>query len=85
VDKWSKAFEKMTSLKELNCVGMRDDIEDVDEKTFDEKTSTVEYSLDERQRIYWTDGTFPDATMKEEDVKKLEEATHHTKVGNYEK
>jgi len=83
VDEWSKALKKMTSLKGLNCDGMRDYIEDVDESTFDKKTSTVKdpYPLDERQRIYWNDGTFPDATMKEEDVKKLEEAaTHSTDV-----
>ena len=41
VDEWSEAFEKMTSLKCLDCRGMRRYIENVDESTFDEKTSTV--------------------------------------------
>ena len=48
--------------------GMKSYIKFVDESTFDEINSTVKY--DERQqRIYWNDKTFPDATMKEEDVK----------------
>jgi len=78
VDEWSKAFDKMTSLKKLSCRGMREYIVGVDESIFlDEKnSSTVEYPDDERQRIYWNDKTFPDAMIKEEDVKKLEEATH---------
>jgi len=82
VDEWSKAFDKMTSLKILRCEGMKSYIKDVDESTFDEKTSTVTavYPFDERQRIYWKDNTFPDATMKEEDVQKLKEATHATNV-----
>ena len=82
VDKWSKALKKMTSLKGLNCRGMRDHIENVDESTFDE---TVEYPKDKRrQRIYWKDGTFPDATMEKKVVQKLEEATHATYVTIYD-
>ena len=82
VDEWSKAFDKMTSLKILRCEGMKSYIKDVDESTFDVKTSTVTavYPFDERQRIYWKDKTFPDATMKEEDLQKLKEATHATNV-----
>ena len=80
VDEWSKAFHKMTSLEKLVCYGMRDYIKDVDESTFDEKTSTVEFPYDERQRIYWNNKTFPDATMKEEDVQKLKEAAHAIEV-----
>jgi len=82
VDDWSKAFHKMTSLKQLVCVGMSGFIKDVDESTFDEKTSTVEYEYPDmtKQRIYWNNKTFPDATMKEEDVQKLKEATHATEV-----
>jgi len=55
--------------------------------TLDKKTSTVEYPFDKRQRIYWnrkgmtlrwllTSRLLPDASMKEEDVQKLEKATH---------
>jgi len=81
MDEWCKAFEKMTSLKELGCSGMRDYIVDVDESTLDKKTSTVEYPFDKkRQRLYWEDETFPDATMKEQDVQKLKEAAHATDV-----
>ena len=80
VDEWSKAFEKMTSLKKVFCKGMMYFIEYVDESTLDEKTSTVQVHGDRRQRIYWNDKTFPDATMTKEDVKKLKEATHATDI-----
>jgi len=80
VDEWSKAFDKMTSLKKVFCKGMMYFIEYVDESTLDEKTSTVQVHGDRRQRIYWNEKTFPDATMTKEDVKKLEEATHATDV-----
>jgi len=38
--------------------------------------STVQHPDDKRQRIYWKGGTFPDATMKKEDVQQLKGATH---------
>ena len=67
MDEWSKAvFDKLTSLKCLNCWGMEDRIKRVDDTTFDERTSTLE------ERILWKEGsdegTFPDATMNEEDA-----------------
>ena len=86
VNEWSEAFDKITSLNYLRCSGSRDYIKDVDESTFDEKTSTVTVPdhFDEKQRIYWNDaGTFTDATMKEEDVQKIKEATHATDVEMY--
>ena len=49
-DEWSKVFQKMISLKNLTCYGMRDYIYSVDESTFDEKTSTVQYPHEERRR-----------------------------------
>jgi len=49
VDEWRKAFDEMTSLKELGCSGMRDYIVDVDESTLDKKTSTVEYPFDKKR------------------------------------
>ena len=83
VDEWSKALDKMTSLKYLYCVGMMRlrYIQFVDASTFDEKTSSVKHPLDKRQRIYWNNKTpfFPDATMKEEDVQKLKEAATHAR------
>ena len=45
-----KAFQKMISLKKLICYGMRDYINSVDESTFDEKISTVQYPHEERSR-----------------------------------
>jgi len=42
VDDWYKAFDKITSLKELRCYEMRDYINDADESTLDKKNSTVE-------------------------------------------
>jgi len=80
VDEWSKAFDKMTSLKKLVCRGMGPLIEYVDESTLDDMNSTVRHPYDKRQRIYWNDKTFPDATMKEEVIKKLNEVTHATDV-----
>ena len=80
VDEWSKAFDKMTSLKKLVCRGMGPLIEYVDESTLDEMNSTVRHPYDKRQRIYLNDKTFPDATMKEEVIKKLNEVTHATDV-----
>ena len=75
VDEWSKAFHKMTSLKELVCIGMGGVIKNVDESNFDKKTSTVEYpDYKTRQRIYWNNKTFPDAMMNEEDVEKLKKS-----------
>jgi len=79
-EKTSTAFDEMTSLKWLSCVELRDYIKNVDESTFDDKTSTVPDPFDSRQRIYWNDKTFPDASMKEEDVHKLREATRATDV-----
>ena len=77
VDEWSKAFDKITSLKELKSHGLRKIIQYFDKSTFDKKTSTAQHPYDKkRQRIYWKHKTFPDATMKEEDVQKLKEATH---------
>jgi len=82
VDEWANALGEMTSLKSLSCMGMSECSKAVDESTFDDNksavdaNSTVQHPDDKRQRIYWNGGTFPDATMREEDVKKLKEATH---------
>jgi len=59
---------KMAGSRELYCRGMSYSVEDVDKTTVDEN-STVECHLlfDRRQRIYFSDGTFPDATMSKED------------------
>jgi len=71
-----QSVRKMASLKRLISFGMRDCINSVDESTLDEKHSTVTIQVPDdggvtRQRIYWNDKIFSDATMKEEDVKKL--------------
>jgi len=79
VDEWSKALKKMSSLKKLGCWGIRYFTKKVDESTFDEMNSTVQFG-DGRQRIYWNDKTFPDATMTRKDVMKLKRATHATYV-----
>ena len=40
----------------------------------------MEFLDDARQRIYWKDGTFPDAAIADEDISKLEGATHATDI-----
>ena len=76
VHEWRNAISNMTCLKEFKCVGMGDGIKynHVDESTLD-GNSTVKYPYDKRQRIFWKDGTFPDATMAKEDEMKLKGGT----------
>ena len=49
---------------------------EVDESTLDDNSMWV-FRDDKRQKIYWKDETFPDATKAEEDVQKIEEATRN--------
>jgi len=79
INEWSEALRKMTLLKRLDCYGMRRWIKKVDGSSLD-VNSTLEWSFDKRQRIYWKDGSLPDATMAYNDKKKLEEATKAGKV-----
>jgi len=58
----------------LDYRGMAYYIKRVDESALDHN-SMVEYSFDKRQRIYWKDGSFPDAAMTKKDVQTLKEAT----------
>lgn len=41
-------------------------------RTLDGRSSSWRYK---KQKVYWNNGTFPDATMSVEDAKRLEQAT----------
>jgi len=83
VNEWAEALGQMTALESFRCEGMRQWYEcGFNESTLD-SNSTVELRQDKvhrGQRIYWKDGTFPDATMTQKDAKKLKKATHATDV-----
>ena len=77
VKEWVKSLSTMISLKDVVCDGMIGFSKEVDESTLDDNSMWV-FRDDKRQKIYWKDGTFPDATKAEEDVqKKIEEATRN--------
>ena len=79
VNEWSEALRKMTLLKRMECYGMRRWIKKVDWSTLDDN-STLAWSFDKRQRIYWKDGSLPDATLAYNVTKKLEEAKRQEKL-----
>lgn len=74
---WFEAIKENKSLKQIRIAGLNNGymIEDIDEDTYDEEDETVENPDDFRQRIYWKEGLFPNAMMKEEEVTRIKEAS----------
>lgn len=75
---WEKALSENTSLENILINGLNNYmVEDANEDTLD-KSETIENPDDCRMRIYWDRGTFPNASMLDHEIEKLENATTAT-------
>mmetsp|Transcript_22987 Transcript_22987/g.28194 ORF Transcript_22987/g.28194 Transcript_22987/m.28194 type:complete len:802 (+) Transcript_22987:101-2506(+) len=87
IEDWKKAFKRNQSIKTLDLWGFGDVLGEVSlESTFDEESSTVQAPhLDySRQRINYSNKTFPDAMLsRKEELQELNQSISTTKVRIY--